>query len=110
MIGWRHVHRDRLDLRSGPSQPLPEWFQRVSSLAVADEDHSTALEVQNDCHVAVALSDGNLVDGDLMEVLQLGLGVAAAEVALLDVLDDIPADTEVSGHIEDGHTPGQFQG
>src|SRR5262249_23103778 len=59
--------------------------------------------------VAVSLGNGDLVDGDLTEVPQLGLGVAAAQVSLLDVLDDVPTDAQVSGHIEDGHAPRKFQ-
>ena len=60
-----------------PPQPLPEGLQRVSPLAVADEDHRTAFKVQDDRQVAMALGDGDFVDGDLAEVLELGLGVAA---------------------------------
>ena len=85
-------------------------FSASPALAVADEDDRPALEVQDDRQVAVSLGDGDLVDGDLPQVLELGLGVAAAEVALLDVLDDVPADAQVAGHVEDGHAPRQFQG
>src|SRR5262249_30904239 len=40
---------------------------------------------------------------------ELGFGKAPLKVALLDALDQVPADVEVMGHIEDGHAPRQFQ-
>src|SRR3974390_594845 len=110
MVGGGHVHRHGFNLGLGPAQPPPERLQRVSSLAVADEDHSTAFEVQDDRHVPMALGDGDLINGDLAEVPQLGLGVASAQVTFLDVLDDVPTDAQVPGHVEDGHAPRQFQG
>ena len=42
--------------------------------------------------------------------LSLGLAIAPREVALLDVLDHVPADAEVLGDIADGHAATQFQG
>ena len=41
--------------------------------------------------------------------LSLGLAYAPRQVALLDVLDHVPADVEVMGHVEDGHAPRQLQ-
>ena len=70
-------------------------FKRVGPLAVADEDHGAAVQVQDDRQVAVPLGDGDLVNGDAPQVLEIGLGVAATKVALLDVLDHVPADTQV---------------
>ena len=93
---------------AGP-QPLPERLQGVGPLAVADEHHRAAVQVQHDRQVAVALADGDLVDGDVPQVLELGLGIAARQVALLDVLDQVPADAQVRGHVADGHPPGEVQ-
>src|SRR5262249_57948935 len=96
----------------GPAwpQPLPEGLQRVAALAVADEDHGAAVEVHHHGEVAVPPGRGDLVDGDVPQVLELGLGESPRQVALLDVLDRVPADVEVAGHIEDGHAPRQLQG
>jgi hypothetical protein len=68
-------------------------FNASPPLAVANEDDRPALEVQDDRQVAVPLAHGDLVDGDLAEIL-----------------DNVPADSRVVGHIEDGHAPRQFQG
>src|SRR5262249_5370576 len=45
-----------------------------------------------------------------LEVLELGLGKAALQVLSVNVLDDIPTDAQVLGHILDGHEPAQLQG
>ena len=42
--------------------------------------------------------------------LSLGLAKRREQVALLDVLDQVPADVQVLGHVADGHAPRQFQG
>jgi hypothetical protein len=57
----------------------------------------------------VPLADGDLVDGDLLEFVQLGLAKAALQGTGLDVLDHVPTDLEMFGHILDGHVAGQFQ-
>ena len=59
--------------------------------------------------LANAAPNGDLVDGDLTQALELGLGIATTEVALLDVLDDVPTDAQVAGHIKDGRAPRQLQ-
>jgi hypothetical protein len=53
----------------------------------------------------VPCPDADLVDGDPLEVLAFRLGKAPVQVLLVDVLDDIPTDAEVLGHILDGHQP-----
>ena len=106
----RHVHGHRLDPRPAGPQPLPEGLQRIGPLAVADEDHGAAVQVQDDRQVAVPLGDRDLVNGDVPQVLELGLGIAAREVALLDVLDHVPADAEMLGDVADCHAARQLQG
>jgi hypothetical protein len=57
----------------------------------------------------VPLADGDLVDGDLLELVQPGLAEAALQGPGLDVLDGVPADLKVLGHVLDGHVPRQVQ-
>jgi hypothetical protein len=52
------------------------------------------------------LADGDLVDGQKTQVLELRLGEVLFQVALLDVFDRVPTDAEVIGHVLDGHVPG----
>jgi hypothetical protein len=58
----------------------------------------------------VSLADTDLIDGDLFELAQLGLAKAPLERPGLDVLDGVPADLQVLGHVLDGHVLRQFQG
>ncbi len=44
-------------------------------------------------------ADADLVDGDLLQVLEVGLGEVPVQVTLLDVLDHVPTDPQVPGHI-----------
>jgi hypothetical protein len=55
------------------------------------------------------LADGDLVDGDLLELVQLGFAETALQRAGLDLLDGVPADMQVLGHVLDSRAPGQFQ-
>ena len=109
-VGRRHVGGHGLDLGTRTPQPLPERLQGVGAFAVADEHDRPGEQVEDHGEVAVALADGDLIDGDLLELVQLGLAEAALEVAGLDVLDGVPTDLEVLGHVLDGHVPGQVQG
>jgi hypothetical protein len=58
----------------------------------------------------MALADGDFINGNLPELVQLGLAETPLEVFGLDVLDGVPTDLEVLGHVLDGHVPGQIQG
>jgi hypothetical protein len=71
--------------------------------------HRPGQQVQDHGEVVMPLSDGDLVDGDLLELVQLGLAEAALQGAGLDVLDGVPTDLQVFGHVLDGHVLGQVQ-
>src|SRR5207244_9001620 len=108
-VGGAHVGGDGLDLGPGPPQPPPEGRQGVPALAPADMDHRPALQIQHDGQVAVPPADGDFVDGELPEVLQLGAAEAAGQVLLLDLLDEVPTDPAVGGNVLDGNEPAQLQ-
>jgi hypothetical protein len=109
-VGLRHVEGDGFDLRSRRTQAPPERLQGLGSLAVADEDDGAAFEVEHHGEVAMPLADGDLVDAQETQMLELGLGEALLQVPLLDVLDGVPTDAEMMGHVLDGHALGQLQG
>jgi hypothetical protein len=54
-------------------------------------------------------ADADLVDGDALKMLEPGLGEAALEVPLLDLLDHIPAYAQMAGHGLDSHVRAEFQ-
>ena len=85
-------------------------FSASAPLPSPTKTTAAALQVQDHRQVAVPLGDGDLVDGDVPQVLELGLGEPPRQVALLDVLDQVPADAQVHGHVADGHAPAQLQG
>src|SRR5262249_17488026 len=55
-------------------------------------------------------ADGDFVDGDFSELVQLGFAETTRKRAGLDVLDGVPTDLQVLGDAFDRHVPGQFQG
>jgi hypothetical protein len=56
------------------------------------------------------MTNADLVDGYLLELAQTRLLKAVLQVAFLDVLDGIPADAEMMGHVLNRHEPTQLQG
>ena len=54
-------------------------------------------------------ADGDFIDGDLPQVLEFDPAELAAQVAVLDVLDEVPADVQMFRHVADGHALGQLQ-
>ncbi len=113
LVGCRYVHGHYLDLGSAGLELLPERLQGVARLAVTNENHCPGLEIQDEGQIAMSLADGDFVDGDVSQVLQLGLGEvtrrdAMREVILLDVLEQVLADAQVYGHVTDGHSSPQL--
>src|SRR5262249_47706884 len=109
-VGLAHVGGHGLDLGSGSTQPLPEGTQGVGPFAVADMDRGSGGQVQNRREIGVAFADRDLVDGDFLEVLEFRPAKATLQVPLLNVLDDIPTDVEVTSRVLDGRGPRQLQG
>src|SRR5262249_46982324 len=66
--------------------------------------------IENHCEIGMAFADGDLVDGNFLEVLELGSAKASLQISLLNVFDDVPTDIEVTGRVLDGGGLGQFQG
>ena len=89
-VGRRHVGGDGLDRGVRGFQAFPEGNQGVGAFALADEDHGPANEVEHDGEVAVAVADGDFVDGEALEPLEFGLAEAGFEVAFEEGLDAIP--------------------
>jgi len=59
--------------------------------------------------LSMAMTAGDLIYYYSFEFLQFRPGKATLEAPLLNILDDVPTDTQMAGHILNGHTPGQFQ-
>src|ERR1700722_7101923 len=94
----------------GATQALPEGFQSVPALAVADEHDSSGEEIEHDGQVTLPLADVDFIDGDLLELVELGLAEAALQMLGLHLLNGVSTDQQMGGDILDGHVPREFQG
>jgi len=54
-------------------------------------------------------ADRDLIDGDLMQVFEFRPGEPTSQIAFLDVLDQIPADVQVFGHVLNRHVTQEIQ-
>ena len=95
--------------RPAATLELPEERQQGSrvSAAVGVEDLA-GLEVEHDGHVALALLEGELVHGEVAHLRDLAPDQLAAQVLLVDLLDQVPADTEQLGRRPDRGDPAQL--
>src|ERR1700677_4925221 len=109
-VGRTHVGGHGLDLGPTTPQSLPESFQSVSPFASANLDDGSALQVQHDRQVAMAVADGDFVDGDLPQLFQLRSAEATAQVLLVNLLDEVPTNPQVVSDVLDGHEAAQLQG
>jgi hypothetical protein len=75
-VGLRHVAGDGPHLGPRGTQSLPKGRQGLGAFAVPHEHNRAAAKVEDQGKVAMAFADGQLVDGDLLEVLELRLGAA----------------------------------
>jgi hypothetical protein len=57
----------------------------------------------------VTSADGDFINGDLTQVLELDPAELATQITVLDVLNEIPTDLQMFRHVPDGHPLGQFQ-
>ena len=102
-IGWRHIDCHRPDLRLGSFQAFPERCKAVSASAVTDKDNSAGDEIEHYGEIPRSLADG-----DRFQMLQILPGKAAREGCPQNLFDGVPAYSEVSGNIANGHTFRQF--
>ena len=108
-VGGGHVGGDGFDLGVGLSQAFPEGDQGVGAFSLADEDDGAAEEIEDDGEVAVAVADGDLVDGEASEFLEFGFAEASVQVAFEEVFDGVPTDLQVLGDGSDGHVGEQAE-
>ena len=90
-------------------EPLPEWFKSVRTLAVANENHRTRFHIQNHCQILMTFTNGDLINGDGMNIFQTRIRELVGQIPFLDFLDYVPGDSQVSGHISDRHMFRQIQ-
>ncbi len=108
-VGRRHVDGHRLDFCPGTLETFPER-RSVSPPAVADKDDSPCVQIHDDGEIAVTAAYGDLVDGQMLQPFEARPGKMGLQVFLLNLLDHILTDSQVTGRILQGHVPGKLQG
>lgn len=81
-----------------------------ASLPLPSPTKTTApLTTFQDNRQIVILADIDLINGDLLQFLEIYFAIFAVQVSLLDTLDDIPNQGKVSGDIGCGHMFGKLE-
>ncbi len=109
-VGLAHVGGHGPDLGPRRPQPPPEWLQGLDSLAIADKNHSPGNKVQDHREVIVSFANGDLVNGDLLQLPQLRCAKPPLKRRRLDGLDRVPTHLQVLGNRLDGHVTRQIEG
>ncbi len=105
----RHIHGDSLYFCPGTSELFPERIKGVTSLAVANENHRSCVHVQNHRHVPMPFENRNLIYGNPLDIFQAWPGKSPDQIPLLNLLDHVPGDSQMSGDILSGHKFRQIQ-
>jgi hypothetical protein len=103
-----HVDRDGSDRRPEAPEGAEKGHDSIATFAITHVEHMATLEVHNQGHVAVALSDGKLVDREVPNVSESSSLVFLPEVFLEDLFHQVPPHTEVLGHVLDRRDPAQI--
>jgi hypothetical protein len=93
----------------GTFELFPEGIKGVTPLAVANENHRPCVHVQNHRQVPMPLENRNLIDGNPPNVFQTLSGKSPGQILLLNPLDHIPGDSQMSGNILNSHMFRQIQ-
>ncbi len=56
----------------------------------------------------MAFANGDFIDGDLLKFMELGKSKTSHQVSFLNIFDDVPTDSQMPGHIFNGHVLRQF--
>jgi hypothetical protein len=91
-------------------QSTPEGNEGIGTFAVAYENDSAGIQIQNDGQIVMPSANGYLIDGQPFEMFQFGMGEAFLQIPFLNILDHVPSDVEMTGYVLDGHVPAKLQG
>ena len=104
----RHVERDGLDRSELVVRELTEEaLDGLLAPVLTHPDEVPGFEVEDRGHVAVALVDTNLVDRQEPEPIVARGADFAEQAPLVYLLDGVPGQAEVLGHLFDGQIPTQ---
>lgn len=107
--GIPHIHHNgfqSLPLFFGYARK--EFLQGPGFSVFAYPEDSPCQVVQNHRQVAMALADGNLVDGQDAKSLVVGSAIWSFQEPLVDGFDRFPIQPQMPGHLSDGHDLAQL--
>jgi hypothetical protein len=70
----------------GALQSTPEGYEGISTFAVAYENNSTGIQIQNDGQIIMPSANGYLIDGQPFEMFQFGMGESFFQIPFLNIL------------------------
>jgi hypothetical protein len=83
-------------------QSTPEGNEGIGTFAVAYENDSAGVQIQNDGQIVMPSANGYLIDGQPFEMFQFRMGESFLQIPFLNILDHIPSDVEMTGYPEKG--------
>ena len=100
-VAGAHVHGHRLELfglfRHGPEKGRDRFLAR----SFDGMEDSAGLEIDEDGHVGMALSQTELVYAKIADFAQVDGPVFRGEPGFVNLFDQVPAHTEILGHSSD---------
>jgi hypothetical protein len=82
----RHVDGDRFNDGFRALQSTPEGYEGIGTFAVAYENDSAGIQIQNDGQVVMPSANGYLIDGQPFEMFQFGMGESFFQIPFLNIL------------------------
>jgi hypothetical protein len=99
-----HVHHDRFEPRtSRGSQQAKERSQILACAAATDPKHALPRRLDHHRGVAVALLDRELIEPENRDTAEIDRPEPRRQVALVDLLDRLPVEPDVRGHVAQAH-------
>lgn len=103
-IGIPHIHDDGLQGLALPfAHAGKESLQGASFSVFSHPGHPSRQVVQDHRQVTVAFADGDLVDGQDMQPLVVGLAIFLFQKPLVDDFDGFPIQPQMVGHLLNCH-------
>jgi hypothetical protein len=95
-------------LRALSSQHLEKRDDVLPGFAFNGMRDATGLQVHKDARLGMTLTDTELIDPNILEILQGGCFILALQMLLMDILYQIPTDPQDSGYPQHGVNPVHF--
>jgi hypothetical protein len=104
-----HIHDHSLQrFPVAPGHLIEKATQGLCPAVLSGPEDTSSLVIQNYSQVAMAFSDGDLVDGQNPNPAGIGLAVLSFQEMLVDLTDGFPVQSQMFGHFLDGQHLAEF--